>query len=66
MFGNVTCVRQVQDSIIQGFQWATKEGPLCEEPIRSVKFKILHAVVSDDPLLRGGNQIIPTARHVIS
>lgn len=59
-----TALSHIQDSIVQGFQWATKEGPLCEEPIRSVKFKILHAVVSDDPLLRGGNQIIPTARRV--
>jgi U5 small nuclear ribonucleoprotein component len=54
----------VQDSVVQGFQWASKEGPLCEEPIRNVKFKILHANVSDDPLLRGGNQVIPTARRV--
>ena len=21
----------VKDSIVQGFQWATREGPLCEE-----------------------------------
>ena len=24
----------VKDSIVQGFQWGTREGPLCEEPIR--------------------------------
>jgi len=24
---------QVKNSIVQGFQWATREGPLCEEPI---------------------------------
>lgn len=28
-------------SVIQGFQWAVREGPLCEEPIRSVKFRLL-------------------------
>lgn len=54
----------VKDSIIQGFQWGTREGPLCEEPIRNVKFKILDAVVSTDSLHRGGGQIIPTARRV--
>ena len=32
--------------IITGFQWAAKEGPLCEEPIRGVKFKILDANIS--------------------
>lgn len=55
---------QVKDSIIQGFQWGTREGPLCNEPIRNVKFKILDAVMSPDPLHRGGGHIIPTARRV--
>lgn len=54
----------VKDSIIQGFQWGTREGPLCEEPIRNVKFKILDAVIAPEPLHRGGGQIIPTARRV--
>lgn len=54
----------VKDSIVQGFQWGTREGPLCEEPIRNVKFKILDAVISNEPLHRGGGQVIPTARRV--
>ncbi len=48
----------------QGFQWGTREGPLCDEPIRNVKFKILDAVMAPEPLHRGGGQIIPTARRV--
>lgn len=48
----------------QGFQWGTREGPLCDEPIRNVKFKILGAEVAPEPLARGGGQIIPTARRV--
>uniref|UniRef100_H2YSS3 116 kDa U5 small nuclear ribonucleoprotein component n=1 Tax=Ciona savignyi TaxID=51511 RepID=H2YSS3_CIOSA len=54
----------VKDSIVQGFQWGTREGPLCDEPIRNVKFKILDAVIANDPLHRGGGQIIPTSRRV--
>ncbi|CBY20276.1 unnamed protein product [Oikopleura dioica] len=54
----------VRDSVVQGFQWGTREGPLCDEPIRNVKFKILDAVISSEPLARGGGQIIPTARRV--
>lgn len=57
-------LNMVKDSIIQGFQWATREGPLCEEPIRNVKFKILDAVIAGEPIHRGGGQIIPTARRV--
>ncbi|RWS13955.1 116 kDa U5 small nuclear ribonucleoprotein component-like protein [Dinothrombium tinctorium] len=54
----------VKDSIVQGFQWASREGPLCEEPIRNVKFKILDAVIASEAIHRGGGQIIPTSRRV--
>lgn len=46
----------VKDSIVQGFQWGTREGPLCEEPIRNTKFKILDAVIANEPLHRGGGK----------
>jgi len=55
---------RTKESLIQGFQWATKEGPLCDERIRSVKFKILNAQLSQDPATWGGGQVIPTARRV--
>ncbi|KAI2809549.1 U5 small nuclear ribonucleoprotein component [Blomia tropicalis] len=61
---NKNLLNNVRDSIVQGFQWASREGPLCEEPIRNVKFKILDAVISQEPAARGGGQIIPTARRV--
>lgn len=44
---------------IQGFQWGTREGPLCEEPIRNVKFKILDATISTEPIHRGGGMSYP-------
>ena len=31
---NKVLLNSVKDSIVQGFQWGTREGPLCEEPIR--------------------------------
>jgi U5 small nuclear ribonucleoprotein component len=49
---------------LPSFQWATREGPLCDEPIRNVKFRILDANIADEVQLRGGGQIIPTARRV--
>ncbi|XP_062989026.1 116 kDa U5 small nuclear ribonucleoprotein component [Elgaria multicarinata webbii] len=60
-----TLLGSVKDSIVQGFQWGTREGPLCDELIRNVKFKILDAVIAQEPLHRGGGQIIPTARRVV-
>lgn len=53
-----TLLNSARDAIIQGFQWGTREGPLCEEPIRNVKFKILDAVIAHEPLHRGGNYLI--------
>lgn len=49
---------------MQGFQWGTKEGPLCDEPIRNVKFKILDARVAPEAQLRPGGMVIPTSRRV--
>ena len=54
----------VRNSVVQGFRWACREGPLCEEPLRNVKFKILDASLAASPVHRGGGQIIPTARRV--
>ncbi|KAJ3086678.1 U5 small nuclear ribonucleoprotein component [Quaeritorhiza haematococci] len=54
----------VRDSIRQGFQWGTREGPLADEPIRNVKFRILDATIAKESIYRGGGQIIPTARRV--
>ena len=52
-------------SIVQGFKWATREGPLCEEPVRGVKCKLLDATLATQPVLRGGGQVIPTVRRAV-
>ena len=54
----------VRDSIVQGFNWACREGPLCEEPIRNVKFKILDANIAQEQIFKSSGQIIPAARRV--
>ncbi|AFZ81019.1 U5 small nuclear ribonucleoprotein, putative [Theileria equi strain WA] len=54
----------IKHSIIQGFSWACREGPLIEEPIRNVKFKLLGADIADEMSMRTPGQLIPTARRV--
>ena len=49
-------LNSVKDSIVQGFQWGTREGPLAEEPIRNCKLKILDAVIAGEPIHRGGGK----------
>lgn len=57
-------LEEVKAPIVQAFHWTTREGPLCEEPIRGVKFKLQHATIAPEPMHRGGGQIIPTIRKV--
>ncbi|OQN99452.1 hypothetical protein B0A48_14429 [Cryoendolithus antarcticus] len=56
-------LRSVRDTVKQGFSWATREGPLCEEPIRNTKFRLTDLELASEALARGGGQIIPTARR---
>ena len=37
---------------------------ICTDLLRNAKFKILDAVIADEPVHRGGGQIIPTSRRV--
>lgn len=55
----------VKQPIVQGFHWATREGPLCDEPIRAVKFKLLNASLASKAVDRGFGQIIPATRRAI-
>lgn len=58
-----TLLKTVRESIRQGFSWATREGPLCEEPIRNTRFKLTDITLAGEPIFRGGGQIIPTSRR---
>ncbi|KAE8355294.1 P-loop containing nucleoside triphosphate hydrolase protein [Aspergillus coremiiformis] len=61
----VQYLNEIKDSFVSGFQWATREGPIAEEPLRSVRFNILDVTLHADAIHRGGGQIIPTARRVL-
>jgi 116 kDa U5 small nuclear ribonucleoprotein component len=56
-------LRSVTSPIIQGFKWSVREGPLCEEPIRNVKFRLTNTQLGESGLSRGAGQIIPTTRR---
>ena len=61
----VQYLNEIKDSVVSGFQWATREGPVAEEPMRSVRFNIMDVTLHADAIHRGGGQIIPTARRVL-
>jgi len=60
----VQYLNEIKDSVVAGFQWAAKEGVLCDELMRGVRMNILDVTLHADTIHRGGGQIIPTARRV--
>lgn len=60
----VQYLNEIKDSCVAAFQWATKEGVLADENMRSIRFNILDVVLHADAIHRGGGQIIPTCRRV--
>jgi len=61
----VQYLQEAKEMIIAGFRWACKAGPLCEEPIRGVKVKLVDAQLHEDPVHRGPAQIMPAIRRAI-
>jgi len=60
----VQYLNEIKDSCVAAFNWATKEGCLCDENMRGIRFNIMDVVLHADAIHRGGGQIIPTARRV--
>jgi len=61
----VQYLNEIKDSVVAGFQWASKEGVLCDENLRATRFNLYDVALHADAIHRGGGQIIPTARRVL-
>merc|ERR1712156_765179 len=60
----VQFLNEIKDSVKSGFDWASKEGVLCDENMRGIRFD-LHDVTLHADAIRGDGQLIPTARRVL-
>jgi len=61
----VQYLNEIKDSMVSGFQWATREGPLAEEPVRGVRFSLVDVTLVCEAIFRGGGQVIPASRRVV-
>jgi elongation factor 2 len=61
----IVYLREVRATLISGFRWACKNGPLCEEPLRGVKAKLMDVKLHEDPVHRGPAQVMPATRRAI-
>jgi translation elongation factor EF-G len=57
-----TLLQSFKNTILKGFQWAVKEGPLCDEPVSDVKFSIIDVKFADEESDRNDAQIIQMIR----
>ena len=45
---------EIRDSCESAWQWATKEGVMCEENMRGVRINVVDCVLHADAIHRGG------------
>merc|ERR1712228_341359 len=54
---------EIKEHVNSAFQWVTKEGPLCEENMRGIRFNIMDVTLHTDSIHRGAGQIMPPTRR---
>lgn len=60
----VQYMNELKESIVSSFQWASKQGILCDENMRGMRFNIFDCELHADAIHRGGGQIMPAARRL--
>jgi elongation factor 2 len=60
----VQYMNEIKESIVSSFQWASKQGILCEEAMRGMRFNIIDSELHTDAIHRGGGQLMPCARRL--
>lgn len=65
MTQGVQYLNEIKDHCNSAFQWATKEGVLCEENMRAIRFNLQDVTMHADAIHRGAGQIMPTCRRVL-
>lgn len=54
---------EIKEHVNSAFQWTSKEGPLCEENMRGIRFNIMDVTLHTDSIHRGAGQIMPPTRR---
>jgi len=59
----VQYLNEIKEHVASAFQWTTKEGPICEENMRGIRFNLTDVTLHADSIHRGGGQIGPPTRR---
>jgi len=61
----VQYLNEIKEHVVSGMQWASKEGPMCEENMRGIRFNIHDVTLHPDSIHRGAGQLMPAARRCL-
>ena len=61
----VQYLNEIKEHVIAGFQWSSRTGVLCEEPLMGVRFNLHDVTLHADAIHRGSGQMMPPARRVM-
>merc|ERR1712072_845743 len=59
----VQYINEIKEHVNSAFQWTTKEGPLCEENMRGIRYDLKDVTLHADSIHRGAGQIMPPTRR---
>merc|ERR1712124_106123 len=59
----VQYMNEIKEHVNSAFQWTSKEGPLCEENMRGIRFNLMDVTMHADSIHRGAGQIAPPTRR---
>merc|ERR1712242_258559 len=59
----VQYLNEIKEHVNSAFQWTSKEGPICEENMRGIRFNLTDVTLHTDSIHRGAGQIMPPTRR---
>jgi len=65
MTKGVQYLRETMELMLEGFVEATKNGPICREPVQGVKARLIDIKLHEDAIHRGPAQVIPAVRQAV-
>ncbi len=65
MTKGIQYLRETMELMLEGFEEALKNGPICREPVQGVKAKLMDVKLHEDAVHRGPAQVIPAVRQAV-
>ena len=65
MTKGIQYLRETMELILEGFEEALKNGPICREPAQGIKAKLVDVKLHEDAVHRGPAQVIPAVRQAV-